>query len=206
MSNFLETLSQSDAVYVRQKFEIAELFGIETRNRYIIQTENGEQFGFCAENKLGFGDALMRQFLGHWRTFDITGVDNIDRKVFRAHHPFRWFFRRFDVFGAGDQAIGSLQQQFTWLNKKFDLLDTRGRVLMTMTSPIWKIWTFEVSKGDRQVAVIEKKWSGLVKEIFTDGDNFRVRYIDSRLTADEKLLLLNAAFFIDLLYFEKKAR
>ncbi|MFM7601082.1 MAG: phospholipid scramblase-related protein [Pseudanabaena sp.] len=50
-----------------------------------------------------------------------------------------------------------------------------------------------------------KKWTGLSKELFTDADNFRVRFIDAKLTADEKLLLLAGAVFTDLLYFETKA-
>jgi uncharacterized protein YxjI len=205
MSIFLQTLSELNSVYVRQKFEVAELFGFETRNRFTIQTEDGVQFAFCAENKLGFADALMRQFLGHWRTFDIIGVDSLNQKVFRAYHPFRWLFQRFDIFGAGDRAVGSLQQRFAWLNKRFDLLNARGQVIMTMTSPIWRIWTFTVSKGDRKIAVIEKKWSGLMKEMFTDADNFRVMFIDVNLTTDEKLLLLTSAVFIDLSYFERKS-
>ncbi|MFN5855621.1 MAG: phospholipid scramblase-related protein [Pseudanabaenaceae cyanobacterium] len=205
MSKFLETLAQANAIYVRQKFEIAELFGFETRNRYQIQTEDGHQFGYCAEPKVGFGDAIMRQFFGHWRVFDIVGTDLNNQQVFRAHHPFRWFFQRLDVFGAGDRPVGSLQQRFAWLNKKFDFLDTRGRVIMTMTSPFWKIWTFPIKKDGRDVSVIEKKWSGFSKEIFTDADNFRVRFTDGKLTADDKLLLLAGAVFTDLLYFETKA-
>jgi hypothetical protein len=205
MSIFLQTIGSANAIYVSQKFEIAEIFGFETRNRYLIKTDDGQQFGYCAEPKLGFGDAIMRQFLGHWRIFNVVGTDMDNQPVFRAHHPFRWFFQRLDIFGAGDRAVGSLQQRFAWFNKKFDFLDTRGRVVMTMTSPLWKIWTFPIKKGSREVSVIEKKWSGITKELFTDADNFRVRYTDLKLTADEKLLLLASAIFIDLLYFETKA-
>ncbi len=205
MSMFLQTLAQANAIYVKQKFEIAEIFGFETRNRYQIQTDDGQQFGYCAEPKLGFLDAIMRQFLGHWRVFNIVGTDMDQQQVFRAHHPFRWFFQHLDVFGAGDHPVGSLQQRFAWFNKKFEFLDTRGRVVMTMTSPLWKIWTFPIKKGDRNVSVIEKKWTGLAKEMFTDADNFRVRFTDAKLTADEKLFLLVSAVFVDLLYFETKA-
>jgi uncharacterized protein YxjI len=205
MSLFLQTLAQSDAVYVKQKFEIGELFGFETRNRYQIQTDDGRQFGFCAEPKLDFMDAIARQFLGHWRVFDLVGTDMYDRQVFCAHHPFRWFFQRLDIFGSGDRLVGSVQQRFAWFNKRFDFLDSNERVIMTMTSPLWKIWTFPIKKGERDVSVIEKKWTGFSKELFTDADNFRVRFVDPKLTADEKLLLLASAMFVDLLYFEKKA-
>ncbi|CAN1210779.1 Scramblase [Tumidithrix helvetica PCC 7403] len=205
MSAFLQTLVQANAIYVKQKFELAEIFGFETRNRYQIQTDDGRLFGYCAEPKLGFMDAIGRQFLGHWRVFNIVGTDLDNQQVFRANHPFRWFFQRLDIFGAGDRPVGSLQQRFAWFSKKFDFLDTRGRVVMTMTSPLWKIWTFPIKKGERDVSVIEKKWTGLTKELFTDADNFRVRFTDAKLTADEKLLLLAGAVFVDLLYFETKA-
>ncbi len=205
MSLFLQTLASADAIYVSQKFELAEIFGFETRNRYVIKTDDGQQFGYCAEPKVGFLDAIMRQFLGHWRVFNIVGTDMHNQQVFRAHHPFRWFFQHLDVFGAGDRPLGSLQQRFAWFNKKFDFLDTRGRVIMTMNSPIWKIWTFPIQKDSRDVSVIEKKWSGFSKELFTDADNFRVRFTDLKLTSDERLLLLAGAVFVDLLYFETKA-
>ena len=205
MSIFLQTLASANSVYVSQKFELAEIFGFETRNRYLIKTEDGQQFGYCAEPKIDFFDAIMRQFLGHWRVFNLVATDMNDRQVFRAHHPFRWFFQRLDVFGAGDRPVGSLQQRFAWFNKKFDVLDTRERVVMTMSSPMWKIWTFPIKKSDRDVSVIEKKWSGLGKELFTDADNFRVRFTDPKLSADDRLLLLASAVFIDLLYFETKA-
>ncbi|MBD2190015.1 phospholipid scramblase-related protein [Pseudanabaena mucicola] len=205
MDNFIQTLAQANSIYIKQKFEVAEIFGFETRNRYQIQSEDGLQFGYCAEQKLGLGDAIMRQFLGHWRVFNIIGTDIHNQQVFRAHHPFRWFFQRIDVFGAGDRQVGSLQQRFAWFNKKFDFLDTRGNLIMSMTSPFWSIWTFPIKKLARDVAVIEKKWSGISKELFTDADNFRVRFSDSRLTADDKLLLLAGAIFIDILYFERKA-
>jgi len=205
MSKFLQTLTTSNVILIKQKFETAEIFGFECRNRYWIQTEDGKPFGYCAEAKLGFGDVLLRQFLGHWRTFDIIGTDIHDQRTFRANHPFRWFFNRLDIYGSGDRLVGSLQQRFAWFNKKFDFLDSQDRVIMTVNSPFWKFWTFPVTIGIKKVAIIEKKWSGLGKELFTDSDNFRVRFMDQTLNLDQKLLLLTGAVFIDILYFETPA-
>lgn len=61
-------------------------------------------------------------------------MDN--KQVFRAHHPFRWFFQRLDVSGAGDRAVGSLQQRFAWFNKEFDFLDTRGRLVSILVAKL----------------------------------------------------------------------
>jgi hypothetical protein len=205
MSKFLIDLAGSGSIAINQKFEIAAILGFEQRNRYLIKTEDDRLIGYCAEAKLGFGDVMLRQFLGHWRTFDIIGTDIHDRKVFRAHHPFRWFFNRLDIYGAGDRLVGSLEQRFAWFDRKFDFLDSQNRVIMTMTSPFWRFWHFPVLRGSKSVALIAKKWSGLGKEMFTDADNFKVTFIERSLTAEDKLLLLTGAVFVDILYFETKA-
>jgi uncharacterized protein YxjI len=205
MSKFLMALAGSSSIAINQKFEVAAIFGFEQRNRYSIKAEDGQLLGYCAEAKLGLGDVMLRQFLGHWRTFDIIGTDIYDQKVFRAHHPFRWFFNRLDIYGAGDRLVGSLQQRFAWFDRKFDFLDSQNRLIMTMTSPFWRFWHFPVQDGGKSVALIAKKWSGLGKEIFTDADNFKVTFIERSLTAETKLLLLTGAIFVDILYFETKA-
>jgi len=203
--NFLQTLVEIEEVYVRQKVEIAELFGYESRNRYSIQTGDGREFGHCKEPRLDWQNALMRQFFGHWRTFDLIGTDHLGQNAFHAHHPHRWFMQHLDLFSSGDRYLGCLQQRFAWLEKKFDYIDAQGRTIATMTSPIWHPWIFPVNQGSRKIAVIEKKWSGALKEIFTDADNFRVKFIDPKLTSDQKLLLLASAIFVDFLYFERAA-
>ena len=60
--------------------------------------------------------------------------------------------------------------------------------------------------GCRSTALIEKKWSGLLTEMFTDKDNFRVAFLDPGLSAEQRMLVLAAAVFVDLQYFERKAQ
>eukprot|EP01099_Mayorella_cantabrigiensis_P002927 TRINITY_DN2317_c0_g1_i1.p1 TRINITY_DN2317_c0_g1~~TRINITY_DN2317_c0_g1_i1.p1 ORF type:complete len:259 (-),score=57.39 TRINITY_DN2317_c0_g1_i1:150-854(-) len=52
------------------------------------------------------------------------------------------------------------------------------------------------------VGQINKKWSGIGKELFLDSDNFFV-VLPQRATPSEKALLLAATFFVDYLFFEK---
>ncbi len=58
--------------------------------------------------------------------------------------------------------------------------------------------------GGEEVAVVQKKWSGVLSEAFTDRDNFRVGFSSGALDNDTRLLLLAAAVYVDLTYFEKK--
>ncbi len=198
-------LRNHNRILVHQIFEAFELFGYETRNKYEILDENQKKIGFAAEQGKGFLSFLTRQFLGHWRTFELYFFDN-DRKLFMtAIHPFRFYFERLEIKDKDGLLIGALQKRFSILTKKFDVEDPHGNVIMEMRSPLWKIWTFPFIKMGSEVARIEKKWSGLLAEVFTDKDRFLVSYDDPSFTEQEKLIVLAASVFIDIRYFEKNA-
>jgi uncharacterized protein YxjI len=205
MSAFLDLINSSKQLFVQQRFEMAEVFGFESRNKYAIAATDGTQVGFAAEQQKGFLGFFARQALGHWRTFEIHFFDMARQLVLRAVHPFRLLFQRLEVFDAGGTAVGAIQQRFAIFSKRFDVEDARGRVLLTVSSPFWRIWTFPFMRADRKVAVIEKKWSGVGIEIFTDKDNFRIGFDDPALSPAERQLILAGAIFVDLQYFEAKA-
>ncbi|OGA20743.1 MAG: hypothetical protein A3I02_05230 [Betaproteobacteria bacterium RIFCSPLOWO2_02_FULL_67_26] len=205
-TSFPEEIVKRQALLVEQKHELAEVFGFETRNRYVVSSEDGVAVAYAAEQQKGWSGFLMRQFLGHWRTFDLHFFDLGRKPILVAHHPFRWYFQRLEVSTAEGRSIGALQQRFAVLSKRFDVEDATGTARMTVSSPLWKIWTFPFMKGSKPVAVVAKKWAGLLAEGFTDKDRFRVEYQDPGLSAEERLLVLAAALFVDLQYFERKAR
>lgn len=203
---FNDEIAAQKTLMVEQRRELAELIGIETRNKYAVLGEDGKELGFCAEQQKGLLGILMRQFLGHWRAFDLFIFDRERKQVLTAHHPMRWIFQRMEITTADGRFLGAIQQRFSILTKKFDVEDGSGSVRMTVSSPLMNIWTFPFERGGRTVAVVSKKWSGILLEAFTDKDKFRVEYQDPALSADERLLILAASLFIDLQYFENKAQ
>lgn len=200
----LGEIHEATELYVRQKHELAEMFGFETRNKYAISTPDRRELAYAAEQQKGFLGALARQFFGHWRTFEIIFFGNDRQPLFKAVHPFRWFFQRLEVFADDGTLLGAVQQRWAWFRKSFDVEDARGNVLLEMRAPIFSFWTFPFTRNGTQVAAIEKKFSGALTELFTDKDNFRVS-MTSALTNVERVLVLAAAIFVDLQYFERKA-
>lgn len=198
-------LAAEKVLLVAQKRELAELIGFETRNKYAVTAEDGRDFAYAAEQDKGWLGFLLRQFLGHWRVFDIHFFEPDRRPALIAHHPFRWLFQRLEVSAPDGRRLGALQQRFSLLSKRFDVEDGQGRVVMTVSSPLWSPWTFPFAKAGATVATVAKKWTGLLAESFTDKDRFRVEFSDPALPEDERRLVLAAALFIDLQYFEKKA-
>jgi len=205
MSEMLAIVQQSNEIMIVQKRELAELFGVETRNKYSIEV-NGAPFAFAAEQGKGGLAFLARMFFGHWREFEIHFFDNARQLVLRAVHPFRFFFQRLEVSAADGRPLGAIQQRWAFFYKKFDVTDPAGRVLLTVSSPIWRPWTFAFQRDGHELARVEKKWSGMLREAFTDADRFRVMFQSHQLGLDERSLVLASGIFIDLQYFEQKAQ
>ncbi len=197
-------LTTATTLLVRQKRELAELAGFETRNKYSIETDGGAQVAFAAEQQKGFFGFLLRQIVGHWRSFSITFFDPARQPIFEAVHPFRWFFQRLEVH-VGGRLMGALQQRWAFFSKRFDVQGGDGRVLLTVSSPFFRPWTFKFEREGRELARIEKKWAGILSEAFTDKDVFRVQ-LGAGLGETERTLVLAAAIFVDLQYFERKAQ
>lgn len=203
MSTALAPISNVEELHVVQRKELGELFGYESRNKYEILL-GGQPWLYAVEQGKDLLGMLLRQFLGHMRSFEIHVFDMARTQTLRIVHPFRLWFQRLDVFGANGELIGAIQQRFSIFSKRFDVLDASGRVLLEVASPIWKPWTFTFLEGGQERAVVQKKWSGLGRELFTDADNFRVGFT-AGLAAPAKVLVLAAALFVDLQYFEHKA-
>jgi uncharacterized protein YxjI len=200
------SLENYNALVVTQSVELPELIlNFETRNKYKINLLDGRSFGFAAEQQKGILGFFFRQALGHWRTFDIHFFDEQRNLKLKAAHPFRFFFPRLDIFDPQGGKIGAIQGRFGIFSKKFQLEDSEGNILMKVSSPIWRIWTFPFIKNNQEVSRVEKKWTGFLKEAFTDADTFRVVYSSPDLNNNERNLILAAAVFIDLRYFENKS-
>jgi len=198
-------LQPHSKVFVKQLHEIGEWLGFETRNKYSIQDQNQIVIGYAAEQQKGLLGFLFRQWLGHWRRFDIHFFNTQRELIMIAHHPFRFIFTRVELRDDQHRSLGAIQKRFAFFSKRFHVEDEAGQILLTVSSPIWKFWTFTFQRQDQKAAEVKKRWSGLLSEAFTDKDNFLVDFIDSQLSERDKKLILASAVYIDLEYFEKKA-
>lgn len=204
----MPALTSHHELVVVQKIELAEaLIDYESRNKYTVYSSNRTPVAYAAEQGKGFMAILMRALMKHWRTFEIHIFTPDRRQVARATHPFRWFpFNEcLLVSDAQGNQIGAIQRRFAFFSKRFDILDASGNVLLSVSSPLWKPWTFEFMSNNQRHAVVEKKWSGMLKEMFTDADTFRLGFDNPNLGDDARWLLVAAALFIDLQYFENNS-
>jgi hypothetical protein len=203
----MNELKNHSRLIVRQRRELAELFGFETRNKYEICDEQNNIIGFCAEQNKDFLSFISRQVFGHWRSFELHFFDENKQEVMKTIHPFRLFFQEFTVTDQSNKKIGRIVQRFGIFTKKFDVFDTRNKLVFRMRSGFFSFWTFPFENIiGKQRAVLRRKWSGAFKELFLDADNFLIEYNDEKLDENERKLILAASVFTDLQYFERKAK
>lgn len=197
----MERLSSISTLVVRQRKELGEIFtGFETRNSYGITDASGNPMYLAAEEA---GSTLMRLFLKALRPFTISVLTDDCQVVFRITRPFRFYFHRAEVVDAQGQPLGSIERRFSLLRRIYSVLDPSGKEIFQLYGPLLHPWTFQIKKEDVEVGKITKKWSGLLKESFSDADNFGVMFPEE-WDVRVKALFLGAVFLIDFVHFENK--
>lgn len=210
----LEYLTQVDQLLVKQQVELLEAFtGFETANKYKVQNSMGQQIYFAAEDT----DCCTRNCCGPLRPFDMKILDTSQNEVIHLNRPLACTscccpccLQSLEVSSPPGTVIGTIKQEWSILKPKFTVRNASDDVILRIEGPfctysICGDVEFQVmsADGDVQVGKISKQWTGLVKEAFTDTDNFGISFpLD--LDVKMKATLLGAVFLIDFMFFEKQ--
>ncbi len=199
----MEGLTSLDSFVVRQKKEWGEILsGFETINKYEITDTTGRRLYVAVEES---GSLLARWFLRALRPFTVTVSIEGGAVVIRVKRPFRFYFHEVEIFDGQGQLLGSLKRRFSFLRRIYVVMDSSGREIYQLFGPILHPWTFHIKNNEVEYGKITKKWSGLMKEGFTDADNFCVAF-PAEWDIKLKALFMGAVFLIDFVYFENKGK
>jgi len=145
---------------LKQSFEIAEMFDIETRNKYNVYGSDGQQIMHVAEQQKGLIGYLFRQMRGHRaRRFSLHFYDMKKNLLYLAKHPYCWFFQTLEVYDSKDKLLGTLKTRFAFLKSKVDVLDSNGNLLWQMQTKMnifFHRWQFPFFRDGKQIACIDK--------------------------------------------------
>lgn len=215
----LEYLTLIDQLIIKQKVEVLEAItgalgiGFETKNKYKIKNSLGQNVYKAKEDT----DCCTRNFCGTARPFDMTIVDNNDTEVIHLNRPLRCqscFYpcclQEIEVSSPPGNVIGIVKQNWSIIKPSFSVCDDGGNEMLRIMGP-WCTFSicgdveFKIMTPDEstEVGKISKQWSGLLKEAFTDSDNFGISF-PMDLDVRAKATLLGACFLIDYMFFEMK--
>uniref|UniRef100_A0A8C6WSK4 Phospholipid scramblase n=1 Tax=Neogobius melanostomus TaxID=47308 RepID=A0A8C6WSK4_9GOBI len=193
-------------------FSLPAFIGFETNNQYEIKNSLGQKI-YKAKEK---NDCCTRNCCGSLRSFDMKIKDNQDREVIRIIRPFRcvscWCpccLQEMEVQAPPGTTIGYVKQDWHPCLPKFSIQGPNKETVLRLEGPCFACnccgdVNFELKgkDGDNTIGRISKQWSGLLKEVFTDTDNFGIQFpLD--LDVKMKAVLMGACFLIDFMFFEK---
>ena len=206
-SELRQLMEQTNEIFIRQVKEWGEILsGFETSNKYKVLNSKGDQIAFLAERGGGFWKFLERQFFRTHRNLHISVFSNSNEEILNLHRPFYWFFS--DMFiNEDNKNLGMVRSRFAIFSHSFELLDHSGKLFGYVKAPrlrLWN-WTFRIyDRNENEVGVITKKWGGMLREMFTDADQFGVQLPNWEW--DKRAILFASAVTIDLDFFENKKR
>lgn len=197
----MERLAAVGGLVVQQRKEWGEILsGFETRNKYEIFDQQGNTLYYAAEIR---GSLLARLFLKSLRPFTLMVVDSTAETIVEIRRKFRFFFHEADILDGNGQLLGRITKRFTLFRRVYLVSEASGGEIYQLFGPLLKPWTFQIKDGEIEHGKITKKWSGLLKEGFTNADNFGVTFPSDWAPAI-KAIFLGAVFLIDFVHFESK--
>ncbi|XP_068402160.1 phospholipid scramblase 2 isoform X1 [Eschrichtius robustus] len=208
----LEYLTQIDQLLIHQQIELLEvLTGFETCNKYEIKNSLGQRIYFAAEDT----DCCTRNCCGPSRPFTIRILDNTGREVITLERPLRCTsccfpccLQEIEIQAPPGVPVGYVTQTWHPCLPKFTLQNEKREDVLRITGPCIVCSCcadvdFEIKSLDDKYVVgkISKQWTGFVRELFTDVDNFGIQFpLD--LDVKMKAVMLGACFLIDFMFFE----
>ncbi len=198
----MKSLDSVNSLVISQKKEWGEILSsFETKNKYIVLDQAGNELYMALEEG---GSTVMRMFLKAWRPFEIFVRTLDQQQVIHVVRPFRFYFHEINVYGPDNKLLGTIKKKFSIIRRIYDVLDSSGKEIFQLFGPILHPWTFNIMDDQsREQGKITKKWSGLMKEGFSDADNFGVMF-PAEWPAEQKAIFLGAVFLIDFVHFENK--
>lgn len=195
----MEQLNKSNTLIISQQKHWGEILsGFEMKNKYVIYDEFGNELYYAGEESSSF---LGRMFLKSSRAFEIAILDKQRSKLLKLKRPFKFLFHELTVFDSYDRKLGQIKWKFAFFKRLYTILDQNGIEIMQLEGPFFKPWTFNIIKNGMEQGKIVKRWSGAMKEIFTNADNFGITFPPDCDT-NSKAILLGAVFLIDFVHFE----
>jgi len=120
----VERLAATSSLVISQQKEWGEILsGFETKNKYVVFDEVGNQLYLAAEES---GSTMARWFLKALRPFTISVLSNDGQLVLQVNRPFEFYFHRADIVDAEGRLLGTIQRRFSMLRRIYSVLDAHG--------------------------------------------------------------------------------
>ncbi len=166
----------------------------------VFDPETRELILQCREENLGFFTKMFR-FTDYKRMtpFNMEIKSPAGETILTVKRGVSFILSTVEVLDEQNRLIGKFKQKLFSIGGKFEVLDANERSLC-MLKGRWTSWDFKFIANDgKEFATVNKKWSGIGKELFTSADNY-ILQINPEVPVDHplRMLIMAAVMCIDL--------
>jgi uncharacterized protein YxjI len=190
---------QSNSYFIDEK---VNLFKFE--NAYKIFNDKGEHIGAITQ-RLSLGQKILRLLLNKKMLPFHLDIQNHEGDVQTSiHRGWTFWLSKITILN-GDNLVGTIKQKFSFFKPEFHIFNESNTLIGTITGD-WKAWNFDIKDASgKKIGLINKKWAGAMKEIFTTADKYNVT-IDPEFSESitHKQAVISCAITIDMVLKESK--
>ena len=182
---------------------------LKFKDRYdIFDPESGVQIGF-AQEVVSSWVMILRILASNMKTMFPTTVvvkeTEDSEPVLTIKRSFSFLRSKVDVIDQHQTCVGFFKSKIFTIGGGFTVHSPDGEQIADVKGN-WKGWDFKLNDlNGNELGVVNKKWAGALKEIFTSADNYVISLNES-VGSNQGLagLLLAAGLAIDIVFKEQK--
>ncbi|GEM55636.1 scramblase [Flavobacterium branchiophilum] len=173
-------------------------------NSYKIYNEHGDQIGIIKQ-KLSFGQKMLQLIINKaMMPFELEITDNQGQIVASISRGWTFWMSKIMIKNQQGNEIGMIKQKFKLFKPKFMITDLQDTLIAEISGD-WKAWEFNITDPNNEnIGSISKKWNGMVKELFTSADKYKVEINPNLNHLDHKVAIIASAITIDMVLKERK--
>ncbi|MBQ4235823.1 MAG: hypothetical protein II716_03155 [Treponema sp.] len=188
----MSDLFEKNTLVVNQKFTVIA-------NQYQVLDESGAEIGFVQENMSTAKKALSFIVSKKVMPFELNILDNEKKVLATISRGVTLLLSKTSIKNANGEEIAKINQKFTMLKPKFEIVDTQGQLIATIQGD-WKAWDFHITTPEgTEIGTVSKQWNGALKEIFTDSDKYVVNINGSLEDRNKRIAIISTAIVVDMI-------
>jgi len=173
-------------------------------NYDVYDPTTGEMILQCREPHLGMLTKMLR--FTDFKTmtpFDIRVTTPDGSPVLQVSRGMNLFLSKVQVFDDDGDRVGGFKQKLFSIGGAFQVLGADDQPMCDLKGK-WTGFQYKFEHDGRILAEVNKKWTGLGKEMFTSADNYVIQIHDI-VPPDNpiRILILGAVFCIDMVLKER---
>lgn len=167
-------------------------------NTYKVYNNEAEQVGTIQQRVSGW-HKFLRLFINKAMFPFSLEVYNIDDDLqVSIRRGWTFWMSKIVILDAKDEPIGIIKQKFKLFKPTFQIQNAAGEEIAKITGD-WKAWDFKIENPQQQaIGTINKKWGGMVKELFTRADKYYVSIVPEYAEDTNKIAIVSCAITIDM--------